>query len=177
MNVLVQLLFNPAIISLCVGIVGGLFSTLIFPAALVDILSLYLIFAIGLKGGMCLGTANQCTPPLLNLTLLGVGIGLIQPFIHYFILRRVTALDAINAAAVATAYGSISIVTFITTTTFLNAQGIDYDTFMPALAGIMEIPALVTGLWLIKQHKRQQSKSVFSTFFDIARAKIGRAHV
>jgi hypothetical protein len=90
------------------------------------------------------------------LTIVGIIIGLIQPLIHYFILKKTTTLDKETAAVVAAEYGSISIVTFITAVTFLNERAIMYGRFMPAIAGIMEIPALITGLWLVKHQKNKQ---------------------
>jgi uncharacterized protein len=170
MNTLIQLLMSPAIVSLLVGLTVGIFTSVVFPTMLVDIISLYLIFTIGFKGGMCLGIANQCTPPLLLLTAIGLVIGFIQPFIHYAILRKTTDLDRINAAAVATAYGSISIVTFITAVAFLNESNVPYDNFMSALAGIMEIPALFSGLWLLHKEQRRQDSNNFGVITDIIQA-------
>lgn len=168
-----QVFFNPAIVSLVVGIVGGIYTTLNFPAKLSELISYYLIFAIGFKGGACLGFANQCSFAVVNLAVAGLLIGLIQPFIHYFILKKTTALDRVNAAAVATQYGSISIITFITAVKFLNEQDIPYDTFMTAVAGLMEIPALFSGIFIIKKKDHDFDGGFIKNVFSICKSIFG----
>ncbi len=168
MNAFIQILLNPAIISLCAGLIIGLSSSLSLPKWLTDFTSIYLIFTIGYKGGACLGVANACTPPLLALACVGIILGLFQPFLHYFILKKTTSLDTQTASVVAAEYGSISVVTFITAVTFLNDQGISHDTFMSAIAGIMEIPALFSGIWLL-QHNNQKA-SLMRSFIQITRS-------
>lgn len=170
MNAFFQLLLNPAIISLLAGIVIGLSSRHSLPRLLVNTLSGYLIFTIGFKGGACLGVANECTPPLLMLTAIGALIGFSQPFIHYVILKKTTSLDQPTAAVVASEYGSISIITFITAVTFLTERAVSYDTFMSATAGIMEIPALFSGLWLIKKGQKSAKTSLLESLWDICSA-------
>jgi hypothetical protein len=174
MNTVIQIITNPAVISLGIGFFWGLYRTLQIPAALIDLVSLYLIFSIGLKGGMCLGVTNVCTPPLITLALCGAVIGFIQPFIYFFILKKSTTLDRQTAAVIASQYGSISIVTFLTVITFLNQQEIVYDTFMSALAGIMEIPAIFSGLLLLKSaHVKRKTllQSCLKTLYEIMSSK------
>lgn len=166
MNIFTHILTNPVIISLLAGGIIGNYSKLRFPFYIIETISLYLIFTIGFKGGACLGVAQACTPPLLQLTAIGIIVGFIQPFLHYVILKRTTKLDNTNAAIIATQYGSISIVTFAATITFLQEYSIPYDSFMSAIAGIMEIPALFSGLWIIK--KEQDSNTSASTFYKSA---------
>jgi hypothetical protein len=137
----------------------GICSSFSLPAFIAEFAASYLIFTIGFKGGLCLGIANQCTPPLINLALLGIVIGFLQPFIHYVVLKKTTSLDHVNAAVIAAQYGSISIVTFITALTYLNQNNVPYDTFMSAIAGIMEIPALFSGLWLLKKDSADNKQS------------------
>jgi len=172
MNAFFQLLLNPAIISLLAGIGIGLATRLSFPRVLMNMLSGYLVFTIGFKGGACLGVANECTPPLIMLTAIGAAIGFIQPFIHHFLLKKTTSLDEQTAAVVASEYGSISIITFITAITFLTERSISYDTFMSATAGIMEIPALFSGLWIIKQAQKTPTSSLAQSILDICKAMI-----
>lgn len=166
MNPLIQLISNPAIISMTVGFIIGLYQLLEIPASLSNLISLYLIFAIGLKGGMCLGVTNACTPPLLGLIVVGIIIGFIQPFINFFILKKTVKLDIDTMAVLASEYGSISIVTFVTAITFLKQYGVAYDTFMSAIAGTMEIPAIFTGLILLQKSK-QTKHSLIKTSLDI----------
>lgn len=160
MNGFISLFINPAIISLFLGALVGINNLFTLPRNLISLVSLYLIFTIGFKGGACLGVAGLCTPPLLALAGAGVIIGFIQPFINNAILKKTTNLDSETAAVIAAEYGSISIVTFITSLSFLAQQGIHYSNFMMALAGIMEIPAIFTGLLLLQQNKRKTASFV-----------------
>ena len=158
MNIFTQLITNPAIISLFIGLFIGTASTFSLAAHFVELISTYLIFTIGFKGGACLGVANACTAPLMLLTFIGIVIGFLQPFFNYIILRKTTELDRQTAGVVAAQFGSISIVTFITTLSFLHERMIVYDTFMSAIAGIMEIPALLSGIIIIKHIIGKNSK-------------------
>lgn len=175
MNTITQLLFNPAIVSLLAGYVVYSFNKILtLPSKLVDSISIYLIFAIGFKGGACLGLAHECTPPLLGLAALGIIVGFLQPFIHYALLKKSTQLDNATAGVVAAEYGSISIVTFITALTFLQEHGITYDRFLTVIAGLMEIPALFSGLLLINNYNSSlQQQGSGATFAEIARAVFG----
>ncbi len=174
MNTILQLITNSAIISLCVGFVLGVYNLLQIPRTISNVVSLYLIFCIGLKGGMCLGVANACTPPLIALALVGLIIGFIQPFFNFPLLKHVTTLDRQTAIVIAAQYGSISIVTFIAAITFLQQNAIPYNTFMSAIAGMMEIPALFSGLLIIKStHNGSKKlwKSFVKIFYEIIASK------
>lgn len=149
-NTLLQLIANPAIISLSLGFLIGVYSIFRMPTFLSSIISLYLIFAIGLKGGLCLGVSNACTPPLIFLAIIGIALGLIQPFIYFNILNKIPKIDTQTKAVISSQYGSISIVTFVAAMTFLEQHNIHFNTFMSAIAGAMEIPAIVSGLFLLK---------------------------
>lgn len=170
MNMIFQLFFNPAIISLFLGTVAGLFDRVSLPKKIMTFVSIYLIFTIGFKGGACLGVANECTPPLIALACVGIIIGFIQPFINNVILKKTTALDTQTAAVVAAEYGSISIVTFVTTLTILSQRHISYDNFMMAIAGIMEIPAIFAGLILLQKNEAD-SLSFFAISKEILKCK------
>jgi len=172
MNAFIQLFMNPAIISLGIGILCGLYSSLSFPRILMQAISTYLIFTIGFKGGSCLGVGHECTPPLIMLTLLGALIGCIQPFINYYILKKTTAVDKETAAVIASEYGSISIITFITALNFLTEHSIPYDTFMSATAGILELPGLFSGLLILKKIQKRGDQSLYQSLIRICKAII-----
>jgi len=107
---------------------------------------------------MCLGVTNACSSPLYSLIFAGIGIGFLQPFLYFWVLKKIANLDRQTQIVVAAQYGSISIVTFVTAMTFLQQQATAYGTFMPAVAGIMELPALFSGMLLIKGlHPRGES--------------------
>lgn len=150
MNSFINIITNPAIISLGVGFFAGIYTSIEIPKGLSSFISLYLIFCIGFKGGLCLGVSNNCAPPVLFLTALGVCIGFIQPFVYYYFLKNVPKLNRSTKVVIATQYGSTSIVTFLTALTFLQQGNIPYNAFMSATAGIMELPAIFSGLLLLR---------------------------
>jgi hypothetical protein len=118
-------------------------SDLSIPEAIAKGMSLYLLFAIGFKGGVSL--ADHGIDLTLGLTLLaGVILSALIPLIAYAILRVLSGLSALDAAAVAGHYGSISIVTFVASTSVLESQGIAYDGYMVAVAAAMEAPAILS---------------------------------
>jgi len=150
MNTIIQTITNPAIVSLSAGLVIGIFTHFEIPRPLSTIVSLYLIFCIGFKGGMCLGATNACAPPLIALAVIGICIGFFQPYLYFWILEKITKLDRETKVVIATQYGSTSIVTFVTAMSFLQQHEVVYNTFMSAVAGIMELPAIFSGLLLLR---------------------------
>ncbi len=172
MNTALQLFLNPAIVSLLFGGIVGFVSHAQFPKKLIDFISIYLIYIVGFKGGACLGVAQECPPPLIALAFIGTLIGFIQPFISYAILRYSTALDRKTCAVIASQYGSISIVTFITGITFLVERAIPYDPFLSAIAGIMELPALFSGLLIIKYYNGKSDRSLMDSLYAITKSII-----
>ncbi len=169
MNLIFELLTNPAIVSLIAGVAIGIVTTVKVPRWFSDIVSIYLIFVIGLKGGACLGTFDACTPALLSLAVIGAVIGFFQPFVYYWLLRILSRIDDSTRVIVASQYGSISIVTFVTGMSFLTKHGIAYDSFMSFVAGIMEVPAIFSGLLLVEYRKSEKHKSLFAILFEIAK--------
>ncbi|MEM6693285.1 MAG: sodium-dependent bicarbonate transport family permease [Pseudomonadota bacterium] len=146
-----QNLLSPIVLSFALGLAAALArSDLDVPEAAAKALSLYLLFAIGFKGGA--GVAAHGVDATLALTLLaGVLLSASIPFVAFILLQTITKLDALNAAAVAGHYGSISVVTFVAATSVLNAQGIAHEGFMVAVAAAMETPAILAALWLVSR--------------------------
>lgn len=140
-------LLSPIILAFVLGAVASLArSDLRLPEALYNGLSIYLLLAIGLKGGVELNKtplAEFAGPALLTLAL-----GLITPIIAYQVLRRLGRFDRVNAAAIAAHYGSVSAVTFIVAITFGAGVGQVAEGFMPALVAILEVPAIVVALMI-----------------------------
>ncbi|SMO92611.1 sodium-dependent bicarbonate transport family permease [Ruegeria faecimaris] len=141
-------LLVPTILFFVLGLLAALArSDLSIPGGAAKFMSLYLLLAIGFKGGSSL--AEHGIHMDLFLTLLGgVALSFVIPFVAFGLLRVMTRLDALNAAAVAGHYGSISIVTFVTATSLLDFVGLDHDGFMVAVAAAMEVPAILSALWL-----------------------------
>jgi hypothetical protein len=159
------LLFNGPIIGGLIGYLIGILKPVKLPQNLVQLMSLYLVFVIGLKGGSCLEISSMCSGPLYLLAFIGILHGLLQPFLSYYILTKTTKLDHVNAAVIASQYGSVSIVTFMAAVSFLSSQQLEYDNFMFAIAGIMEVPAILTGFFVINLKKTK--KRLFNDFFSI----------
>lgn len=144
-------LLTPMILSFVLGLIAALArSELTVPEAAAKALSLYLLFAIGFKGGAAVaknGMDSQLLAALAGGTLLSFTL----PFVAFALLRVLTRLSVTDAAAVAAHYGSISIVTFVTATSVLTAQGIAFEGYMVAVAAAMEAPAIVSALWLVSR--------------------------
>jgi hypothetical protein len=141
-------LLSPMILSFWLGLLAGLArSDLQIPDAIAKGLAIYLIFAIGLKGGVVV----RESPDLGRLVpALGVAVALsfLLPLAAFALLRRAAGLGRTDAAAVAAHYGSVSIVTYVAGSAFLQERGIPHESFMVAVVAVMETPAIVTGLLL-----------------------------
>jgi len=132
------------------GLAAGLLrSDLTVPEAVAKGLSLYLMMAIGLKGGIAIAAPGGAAG-LLPALALGVALSFLLPLPAFGLLRGLTRLDRETAAAVAGHYGSVSVVTFAAAVGALNAAGIGYEGFMPAILAAMETPAILTALLLAR---------------------------
>jgi len=144
-----QNLLSPVILSFALGLGAALArSDLSFPEAIAKGMSLYLLFAIGFKGGA--SVAQHGADLSLGLAVLaGVVLSFLLPFAAFVLLRTLArGVSVTDAAAVAGHYGSISIVTFVATSTLMEARGMSFEGYMVAVAAAMEAPAIVSALWL-----------------------------
>jgi uncharacterized protein len=143
-----QNLLSPMVLFFVLGVLAALArSDLSVPEAIAKGLSLYLMMAIGFKGGA--GVAAHGADGKLVLALAaGVVLSATLPFMAFALLRAVTSLPRVDAAAVAAHYGSISIVTFLAGSQALTAAGIPFEGYMVAVAAAMEAPAIFVALWL-----------------------------
>ncbi|MEL6204577.1 MAG: sodium-dependent bicarbonate transport family permease [Pseudomonadota bacterium] len=142
-------LTSPIILCFALGLGASLArSDLSIPEAAAKALSIYLLFAIGFKGGAAV-SAHGVDVRLLSTLLAGVLLSFAIPFVAFAVLRVLTRLSAIDAAAVAGHYGSISIVTFVAATSVLEGRGIDAEGYMVAVAAAMEAPAILSALYLV----------------------------
>lgn len=140
-SVLSANLLSPVVLAFALGVVTRLIrSEFQLPKDLYSALSIYLLFALGLKGGVELSHASpaEFTWPAVVTLLLGV----ITPLSSYFVLRRLGKFDPANAAAIAAHYGSVSAVTFIAAQTFVVAMGEKPEGFMPTLLTLLESPGI-----------------------------------
>lgn len=144
-----QNLLTPAILFFVLGVTAGFFkSDLEIPNSISRYLSIYLMMAIGFKGGVAIAQAGTITTQMWMTMLAGIALGFIQPFIAYALLKLTTRIDRITAAALAAHYGSISMVTFVTAVTFLNTNNIIYAGYIVAVLALMEAPAILSGLFI-----------------------------
>lgn len=140
-------LLAPAFLAFAVGMLARLArSDLVFPEALTQALGIYLLFAIGLKGGSSLGTVGLSAVVVPALVTLALGCAM--PLLAYLLARRLVGLGRVDAAALAAHYGSTSAVTFLTAAAYLSHQGETYEGFMPGLLALMEVPGIAVALWL-----------------------------
>lgn len=141
-------LTSPAFLFFALGVGAGLArSDLEVPQAIAKGLALYLMLAIGFKGGVEVARAGF-TLDLLLAAFAGVLLSFLMPIVAYGLLRTFTKLDRVTAAASAAHYGSISVVTFVAGSEFLTASGLVYSGHMIAVLALMETPAILTGLLL-----------------------------
>ena len=147
-SLLLQNVLTPPVLFFFLGILAVLLkSDLEIPSPLPKLFSLYLLLAIGFKGGLELEKSGF-GEPVIQTVFAAIIMSLIIPLICFCILR--IKLNVFNSAAIAAAYGSISAVTFITAESFLYSQNIPFDGFMVAALAIMESPAIIVGLLLVK---------------------------
>ena len=141
-------LFSPMVLAFLLGLIAVLVrSDLQFPKDFSSVVSIYLLFAIGLKGGAELSITPFSSIILPMLATLALGI--MTCLIAFFVLLR--RFDRLNAAAIAAHYGSVSAVTFTAALTFASANYPNLEGFLPALVAILEIPAIALAMYLANQ--------------------------
>jgi uncharacterized protein len=144
----IQNLISPPVLFFALGLVAALArSDLSIPEAIAKALSLYLMLAIGFKGGVAASENGLTVDLLLVIGAAGV-LSASIPILAFWLLRATTRVSQIDAAAIAAHYGSISIVTFIAGTAALDAAGIAFPGIMVAAAAAMEAPAIAIALFL-----------------------------
>ena len=122
------------------------------PGQIFDFLSIYLLLAIGIKGGVALSStpAGEVWLPIL----LAISVGAIIPVVVFFGLKFMTPLDQVNRGAIAAHYGSTSLVTFTAGLVFLENSKLAVEGYMPSLLAVMEVPGIIVGILLAKRAKR-----------------------
>lgn len=140
---------DPVILFFLFGLAAGLLrSELKLPAALYESLSVFLLLAIGLKGGE--GLATQPLAPLIPQIGAVILLGAAQTLLAFTLLRSLGRFGRADAAATAAHYGSVSVATFAVATAWLGARSIDFEPQMAILLAIMEVPAILVGIVLAR---------------------------
>ena len=157
-NLLLENLTNPALLFFVLGIIAVyLKSDLEIPSNSSKFISLYLLFAIGFKGGQEL-SHEILTFEIGWSILFGIGISLLIPLYTFFILKR--KLNVFDAGAISAAYGSVSAVTFVTAVSYLESQQLSLHGHMVAIMALMESPAIIIGLLLISIFNKDDSNRI-----------------
>ena len=146
-------LLDPAILFFVFGVVAGAFkSNLEIPRSIAKFLSLYLLMALGLKGGFALAKSGMDTSIAISLGA-ALAMAFVVPTLGYALLKnRIARFDA---AAVAAAYGSVSAVTFVTATQFLESSGLSFGGHMTVAMVIMESPAIIMAVLLANANRQR----------------------
>lgn len=154
---LITNLTSPALLFFLLGIISvRVKSDLAIPGTSSKFISMYLLFAIGFKGGQELSHSDFSAELIISIVF-GILIALIIPFISFFILRR--KFNSANAAAIAASYGSVSAVTFVTAISVLESKGIPFDGHMVAVMAGMEAPAIIIGVLLYRKFNKKNKNT------------------
>lgn len=156
LHLLFDNLSNPALLFFFLGIIAvQLKSDLKIPENTAKFISLYLLMSIGFKGGQELSHSELNLDILWSL-LFGIFLAAIVPIYTFFILKK--KLSIANSGAIAAAYGSVSAVTFVTTISFMELEGIPFSGHMVAVMALMEAPSIMIGLLLISIYNKEKTQ-------------------
>lgn len=143
------MMIDPLVLMFALGVAARLArSDLRFPEPVYEALSVYLLLAIGLKGGVEL--SHQPLAQVAWPAVFAVFAGFALPFVLFPLLRNAVGLGRADAASVAAHYGSVSVVTFAIATAYLQQRGIPAESFMPVLLALMEAPGIIAGVMLAR---------------------------
>ena len=140
---------DPVIWFFVLGVLAGIGkSDLRLPPAVYELLSVMLLLAIGLKGGVELasGAMGQLLPQVVAVLAMGFTL----PLLVYPVLRAVGRLERADAASIAAHYGSVSVATFAVGVAFLTAKNVSYDSQLPLFLVLLEVPAILVGIVLAR---------------------------
>lgn len=160
-------LLSPIILFFVLGVLAAFArSDLSIPEAIAKGMSIYLLFAIGFKGGAAVAD-NGIDATLILSLVAGIVLSFAIPLVAFALLRVMTGLSVVDAAAVAGHYGSISIVTFVAATSVVESAGLSSEGYMVAVAAVMEAPAILSALWLIARFDKNAAQMDASLMREI----------
>jgi uncharacterized protein len=170
-EILMTNLLSPIVLAFVLGIVAGLLrSELELPDAVLKLISIYLLFSIGITGGQEL--AKVRFSEISALLVVTAALVVLIPVVSFLVLRRIAGFDAANAAAVAAHYGSVSTATFFASLSFARAMDTPAEGYMPAVVALMEwgvIVALFLARW--SMGKESGTLSGRTLFLDTIRGR------
>jgi len=159
-------LLSPMVLAFALGIAATLVkSDLKYPEGMYMGLTIYLLFAIGLKGGVKLSMVSPSE--IMKPTLAALMLCILIPLFSYFLLRKAGRMNSFDAAAIAAHFGSVSAVTFSEGTAFLDILKIPYEGYMPAIVAIMEMPAILIAIFLAKRAMQQSNHSMGKVIHEL----------
>lgn len=149
-------LTSAPVLAFALGVLAALLNTkLNLPAAVYQGLSMFLLLAIGLKGGVALRSAN--ITDLLGPVALAIVLGVLIPFVAFGILKLISTLSAIDRGSIAAHYGSTSLVTFTAALVFVESAGIVAEGYLSTLLVVLEIPGIIVGLALAQRASAEKT--------------------
>ncbi|MBX3006858.1 MAG: sodium-dependent bicarbonate transport family permease [Melioribacteraceae bacterium] len=167
-QILISNIANPTLLFFLLGIIAVIIkSDLEIPESSSKFISLYLLFAIGFKGGQELSHSSY-NHEITYTLIFGTLIAALIPAYTFFILKR--KLSVYDAGAISAAYGSVSAVTFVAAVSFLEMQQLSFGGHMVAVMALMESPAIIIGVFLMMKYGQQSNaridwKSIFQHSF------------
>ncbi len=156
-EIFIATLTSPVVLFFVLGLAAALArSDMSIPESFAKGIALYLMIAIGLKGGVEMSKSGLDFQ-VIAVMIAAIGLSFGLPLLAFQYLKRLTRLDRVNAAAVAAHYGSISIVTFVAATEAVRLTGLSQSGYLVAVAAIMESPAIISALYLAGSAARPQN--------------------
>lgn len=157
-QILITNITNPTLLFFALGTIAALVkSDLEIPESSVKFISLYLLFAIGFKGGQELAHSGFNNEIIYSL-LFGLVLSASIPLYTFFILKK--KLSVSDSGAIAAAYGSVSAVTFVAAVSYLESQNIPFGGHMVAVMALMESPAIIVGVILMMKFEKSSESKV-----------------
>jgi len=164
---IIDTLTSPVVLFFVLGFAAAIArSDLSVPESFAKSMSIYLMVAIGLKGGVEVARSGF-TPDLLTAAVAGVALSFLLPFLAFRLLTSFGRLGRVDAGAVAAHYGSVSVVTFVTAKEVLTGHGLDPAGYMVAVLALMETPAIISGLLLARRGETRRDPGGTSVLHDV----------
>lgn len=164
-------ILSPMVLAFLLGMIASrLKSDMKFPDSLYQSLTIYLLIAIGMKGGYKLSLTSF--EEVFQPALVAIGLCCVIPLWVYWLMRRFGKFNVYNAAALAAHYGSVSAVTFSAALAFHESLQISFEGFMPSMLAVMEIPAILIGVSLARINAPLKDDSQQVPLKEIARELI-----
>lgn len=177
MDIAFATLLSPIVLFFLLGLGAALLkSQMTIPEAFAKGLAIYLMMAIGLKGGVEISTGALGWDAGLVM-LSAVALSFLLPVVAFVLLRSTTRLDRVDAAATAAHYGSISIVTFVAAGQAVSAAGLEVAGYLVAVAALMEVPAIISALVIANRGSPKREVVAGSDSGELAREVLLNASV